>query len=74
MYIHDVLNYIYLAIWDTQVGTADEASGKFCLVVITEEGGSCLWLEKCSSKVISVRSRCAPFIVILLLETILKSC
>lgn len=39
MYIYDVLNYIYLAIWDTQVGTTDDASGKR-LVAVSEEGGS----------------------------------
>lgn len=35
-----ILNYIYLAIWDTLVGTTDDASGKYCLVAVSEEGGS----------------------------------
>lgn len=33
-----ILNYIYPAIWDTQVGTTDDASGKYCLVAVGEGG------------------------------------
>lgn len=32
-----ILNYTYLAIWDAQVGTTDDASGKCCLVAVSEE-------------------------------------
>lgn len=36
LYIYDVLNYIYEAIWDTRVGSTDDASGK-CLVAVKKE-------------------------------------
>lgn len=42
LYIYDALNYIYQDIWDTQVGTTDDASGKYCLDAVIEGGGSCL--------------------------------
>lgn len=74
-YIYDILNYTYLAIWDTQVGTTDDASGKDCLVAVTEEkqtyvGGIKLNTDNSSSAKCS-RILVAPVLLILLSETML---